>query len=151
MKKNKETEKIGRAGTLKKILFWDILAFGGLVIIIWLNELFDLPHRYLGAVSTPINWRESLCETLAILLVACFTILRSSRLLRRMRHMEGILPVCASCKRIRDGKGSWHQIESYIQDASEAQFSHGICPDCAERLYPELVKQRDAGEDSGRV
>ena len=44
----------------------------------------------------------------------------------------------ASCKKIRDDKGYWNQIETYIRDHSEAEFSHGICPDCAKKLYPEF-------------
>jgi hypothetical protein len=49
-----------------------------------------------------------------------------------------MLPICASCKKIRDDKGYWKQIESYIRDHSEAEFSHGICPECAEKFYPEI-------------
>jgi len=55
-----------------------------------------------------------------------------------MKYLEGILPVCASCKRIRDEKGNWHQIKEYVRDRTEAEFSHGICPECAEKLYPEF-------------
>jgi len=51
--------------------------------------------------------------------------------------LSGFLPICASCKKIRDDKGYWNQIESYIRDHSEADFTHGICPDCAKELYPE--------------
>ena len=51
--------------------------------------------------------------------------------------LHGLLPICASCKNIRDDKGYWIQIESYIETRSEAHFSHGICPDCALKLYPD--------------
>jgi hypothetical protein len=54
----------------------------------------------------------------------------------RVRRLEGILPICASCKRIRDG-GTWQSVEGYVTARSDAQFSHGICPDCAARLYPD--------------
>ena len=54
-----------------------------------------------------------------------------------IKHLRGMLPICASCKKIRDDKGYWKQIESYIRDHSEAEFSHGICPECLEKLYPE--------------
>ena len=54
--------------------------------------------------------------------------------------LHGILPICANCKKIRDDKGSWSQIEEYITKHSDAQFSHGICPECAKKLYPEFVK-----------
>ncbi len=55
-----------------------------------------------------------------------------------LRILRGFLPICASCKKIRDDKGYWTQIEQYIKDHSEAEFSHGICPECAQKLYPEL-------------
>jgi two-component system, response regulator PdtaR len=58
--------------------------------------------------------------------------------LETVKTLEGILPICANCKKNRDDEGYWQQIESYIRDHSEAEFSHGICPDCVMKLYPEL-------------
>ncbi len=55
-----------------------------------------------------------------------------------VRVLSGLLPICANCKKIRDDRGYWSQIESYIHAHSEAKFTHGICPDCAARLYPGL-------------
>lgn len=54
-----------------------------------------------------------------------------------IQTLKGFLPICASCKKIRDDQGYWNQIETYIRDHSEAEFSHSICPDCARRLYPD--------------
>lgn len=65
-----------------------------------------------------------------------------------IKTLSGFLPICASCKMIRDDKGYWNQIESYIQDHSEAEFSHGICPDCAKKLYPGFVD--DDGNFTGQ-
>jgi len=58
--------------------------------------------------------------------------------LNEVKKLGGLLPICASCKKIRDDKGYWKQIESYIREHSEAEFSHSICPDCVKKLYPEL-------------
>ncbi len=58
--------------------------------------------------------------------------------LARVKTLSGLLPICAACKKIRDDKGYWNQIETYITCHSNAEFSHGICPDCQHRLYPEL-------------
>lgn len=55
-----------------------------------------------------------------------------------LKLLRGIIPICSSCKQIRDGKGYWSQVESYIQRHSEANFSHGLCPTCVETLYPEI-------------
>ena len=58
--------------------------------------------------------------------------------LSKIKILRGIIPICASCKKIRDDKGYWNQIESYIKEHSEADFSHGICPDCCKKLYPDF-------------
>jgi len=58
--------------------------------------------------------------------------------LKKIKTLRGIIPICAACKKIRDDKGYWNQIESYIKEHSDADFSHGICPECAEKLYPDL-------------
>ncbi|OGP94640.1 MAG: hypothetical protein A2157_11290 [Deltaproteobacteria bacterium RBG_16_47_11] len=58
--------------------------------------------------------------------------------LTKVKKLSGLLPICASCKKIRDDKGYWNQIEGYIRDHSEAEFSHGICPECMKKLYPDL-------------
>jgi hypothetical protein len=60
--------------------------------------------------------------------------------LSEIKTLSGLLPICASCKKIRDDKGYWNQIEAYIRDRSEAEFSHSICPECAKRLYSELAQ-----------
>ena len=57
--------------------------------------------------------------------------------LTHIKTLRGLLPICASCKKIRDDGGSWKQIETYISDHSDAKFSHGICPECVQKLYPE--------------
>jgi PAS domain S-box-containing protein len=54
---------------------------------------------------------------------------------QHLRALTGLLPICASCKKIRDRKGAWHVLEAYVRDHSEAKFSHGMCPECAERWY----------------
>ena len=58
--------------------------------------------------------------------------------LHRVKTLSGLLPICASCKKIRDDRGYWHQVEVYIHEHSGVDFSHGLCPECAEKLYPEL-------------
>lgn len=60
--------------------------------------------------------------------------------IEKVKVLSGFLPICASCKKIRDDKGYWTQIETYIRDHSEAEFSHGICPDCAEKHYSQYKK-----------
>ena len=58
--------------------------------------------------------------------------------LSNVKILSGLLPICASCKKIRNDKGYWEQIEMYVKNHSEADFSHGLCPDCARKLYPDF-------------
>lgn len=55
-----------------------------------------------------------------------------------IKMLEGLLPICASCKKIRNDKNNWQSVETYIAARAEVQFTHGICPECRARLYPEL-------------
>ncbi len=63
--------------------------------------------------------------------------------LASIRTLRGLVPICASCKKIRDAKGCWQQIESYVRDHSEAEFSHGICPECSQKLYPDFKQGQE--------
>jgi HAMP domain-containing protein len=64
-----------------------------------------------------------------------------------IKTLSGLLPICSHCKKIRDDKGYWTQIESYIHEHSEAEFSHGICQECAKKYYPDL----DIYDENGDV
>lgn len=61
--------------------------------------------------------------------------------LGEVKQLSGLLPICASCKKVRDDKGYWRQIESYIRERSEANFTHSICPECEKRLYPDFYQE----------
>jgi PAS domain S-box-containing protein len=63
--------------------------------------------------------------------------------LEEVKTLRGIVPICSNCKKIRDDKGFWSQVEKYVSDHTEAEFSHGICPDCTIELYPELIAKSD--------
>ena len=63
-----------------------------------------------------------------------------SEAIAKVRTLKGLVPICAGCKNIRDDAGYWHQVESYVRDHTEAEFSHGLCPDCVPLYFPELPK-----------
>jgi PleD family two-component response regulator len=63
--------------------------------------------------------------------------------LAQVRTLSGLLPICSRCKAIRDDQGYWQKVETYLMAHSEAQFSHGICPQCARDLYPELYEDEE--------
>jgi transcriptional regulator with PAS, ATPase and Fis domain len=61
---------------------------------------------------------------------------------KELNTLRGIIPICYACKKVRDDKGYWQQVEAYVRDRSEAEFSHSICPDCVEKLYPGFVRKK---------
>lgn len=63
--------------------------------------------------------------------------------LSKVRTLSGLLPICASCKKIRDDRGYWQKLETFVHEHSNAEFSHSICPDCMDRLYPDFSKRRE--------
>jgi hypothetical protein len=107
---------------------------------------------YQGDVPDEIEWRfkhyknqtaekEKFWNSINETLNAAYVTMQEA--LFRAKMLSGLLPICASCKKIRDDKGYWKQIEAYIRDHSEADFSHGICPECMKRLYSDLSKDID--------
>ncbi len=68
------------------------------------------------------------------------------RALAEVKRLSGLLPICSRCKKIRDDKGYWHKVEAYIQEHSEATFTHGICGDCVRDMYGDVIPEfRDMG------
>ena len=128
----------------KRLIACEIMSFLLVITLIWLDEVVDIPYRLLGAAATPVNWRESLFETLVIILLGLATIYFTKKLLYELKYLSGFLSICCSCKKIRDAQGNWQQIETYIHARTEAKFSHGICPQCAQKLYPDVFPKNES-------
>ena len=62
----------------------------------------------------------------------------------KIKTLSGMLPICARCKKIRDDKGYWNQIEKYIREHTDAEFTHGICPECAMELYSVDISSKES-------
>ena len=73
------------------------------------------------------------------------------RAMKQIKTLRGIVPICMHCKKIRDDSGYWNQVEVYVRNHTEAEFSHGLCPDCTRTLYPDYVEEGDLREDPGIV
>jgi DNA-binding response OmpR family regulator len=70
--------------------------------------------------------------------------------LTRVKQLQGLLPICSYCKKVRDDQNYWQQVETYIEGHSDAQFTHGICPDCRQKyVEPELDRLRKIREARG--
>ena len=97
-----------------------------------------------GYIARPITNRELLARVNAMVRILRAererdrVIVQLKETLARVKKLSGLLPICAGCKKIRDDKGYWNQIELYLKEHSDAIMSHGICPECAKKYYPDL-------------
>ena len=133
-------------------LVWTMVMYLGALCVFWIPYLGVSTYRYQGQFITRFSavyfiisvlafWFEYLrqhyrkgMELEHLRLQAERSALQEA--LSKVRQLSGMLPICSSCKKVRDDQGYWTQIEAYISTHSDAEFSHGICPDCGEQLYP---------------
>lgn len=129
----------------KRIIGYEIIAIFFVIALSWFDEIFDIPFHFLGGEATPINWRESIFESVIIGIMGAVIVRYTYKLLSRVSYLESLLPVCASCKKIKVDPKFWEDIEQLIQERAKAEFIHGICPECVEKYYPEILNK---GENS---
>ena len=113
----------------KLILAIEVLGFGSIMLLIWLDEYADLPHRLLGAPTTPANAREFWFETCAILLLATVIVIATLWVFRRLRFLEDFIRVCAWCRKV-EVAAEWLTFEDYMKLQHDVKSTHGICPTC---------------------
>jgi len=123
----------------RQILITQFLILVIFLVLTLCNEVLDVPHLLLGDEPSTVGQRtgEVTIEICIFVVVILIEILVMKKLLGRIKILEGFLPICANCKKIRE-ENSWKQMETYISEHSFAKFSHSICPDCRQKLYPEF-------------
>jgi len=126
---------------MHSIFKWQVGILLVFMALTFANEVIDLPHFVFGDQVTSWSQRsgEIFIEITVFVAVFVLELCLFRRLLGRIKILEGFLPICASCKKIRH-QDHWEQIESYITKNSLACFSHSLCPDCQKKLYPELFQ-----------
>lgn len=145
----------------------EMIIIAGLSILIYvISSQVDILEKIVAFSRTHENYELDEFITVAIFLsiTLLFIVVRRMRdfkettllMLQKNKNLEeaiaeikqlkGIIPICASCKMIRDDEGFWHQVEVYVKRHSEAEFSHGLCPDCAQKLYPQNYKNKEEKE-----
>ncbi len=131
------------------------LLASGLGMAIWLYADVRSGHVYTDPLFAYWNGGIRLVAflTVAVTLAQLRKTLIAERALRseiqsalgEIKQLRGLLPICSACKRIRDDEGAWLPVEQYLRAHSDAQFTHGICPECVRRLYPEIAAKLGPG------
>jgi hypothetical protein len=125
----------------QKALLWQSLGFLIVVVLTWSDALFDLAHLILGLPHRDGDMNRTAITTVVILLLWMFSAYKIYLVVSRLSYLESFLHVCAWCRRI-EHNDRWLSLEAHFAQKTGGQVSHGICPECAERI------KRQAGESS---
>lgn len=124
--------------TKKKVYVWTFLFYLVIMTVLYAqrDELFH--HAYLTATMALFVY--------SFIVVHYMTqkqklVTQLTNAIQEIKTLQGILPICANCKKIRNDEGIWNRLESYITQHSEAEFTHSCCPDCIRELYPEIADE----------
>lgn len=115
--------------------------------VLFLTALSDTEHMLEGFAAGGVDYVTKPFKSAELLArVKVHVSLRKAH--QEILRLQDILPICASCKKIRDDQGFWIQVEKYLSERSELKFSHGICPDCIQSLYPDLAGRMEARREA---
>jgi len=134
-----------------KVLWYECFGFGLILLLSWLNKVVDLPSLVIGGNAS--KWRDSAIETVLILLIWAFVHSLTRRLVARLHYLEGMLRVCAWCRKVGHGK-RWMRLEDYFAEDFQIGTTHGVCPECLKKLEedtrrfyrPQAQPKDSAGE-----
>jgi hypothetical protein len=124
-------EKLIAGLNLDKQKYQFNLSVGGLVFLFVVILLLYFTNRRTKASKSLVEQKNEELKSLNAVL---------EEKIGEVKALSGLLPICSSCKKIRNDAGYWEQLEGFISKNSSAKFSHGICPDCANELYPEYMR-----------
>lgn len=115
------------------MLWYECFGFGLILLLSWLNKVVDLPSLVVGGELHASKWRDSAIETVLILLIWTFVHSLTRRLMARLHYLEGMLRVCAWCRKVGQGE-RWVRLEEYFAEDFQIGTTHGVCPECLKKL-----------------
>jgi hypothetical protein len=115
-----------------RIIVWQIVCFSGVIVLIWLNEMIDFQSKLFGAPSSPGEWGCAGFLTIGVMLLCAIAIFPVYRLGNGM--VRRAVTICSYCGKVQANERAWKKIELFFAERMEARLSHGVCPDCGERV-----------------
>jgi hypothetical protein len=128
------------------LLVGEVVVFGLILGVVWLDKFVDVPHRFFGEPETPYRPTEYLFEYGAIAAVGLLVVLVTLWLRRRIERLESFLRVCAWCRRV-NVNDEWVRFEDYLASRYHLSSSHGICPDCEAKMLAAGDRKADPRAD----
>jgi len=118
------------------VALWQMMTFLMLILLVWLNELMDLSALWFGTHPTSLNVYRGSALTIGVIIVAIVAV--GNTYVQQKRIITGLLTVCSGCRKIRVDEHLWEQLDDYVSEHSLALISHGLCPQCFERMKKEI-------------
>jgi hypothetical protein len=123
---------------LHRLIWVQAACFSLLLVFINIDDEYLIPKLIHNSLPWSPTTVAGVLDSLWVAFLMAMALYIQSKYVQKIRLLEGILSVCANCKKIRDGKDHWSPIEQYIHERTHADFSHTICPDCGVKLYGDL-------------
>jgi carbon starvation protein CstA len=122
----------------KSIVGVMIVGFAILIVLVWLDDLFDLPSVF-GTSTESILLAQTIIVSVLAASLCAWLLIHVSQILSRLQYLESFLTVCSFCKRIHMDD-QWIAIEKFISQRTDTKFSHGLCPECKEEHYGDFLR-----------
>jgi hypothetical protein len=126
--------KVRKSGS--RVLWYESLGFGLILLLSWLNKFVDLPHLLTANDARLAKWRDGFIETMLILLIWAFVHSLTKRLIERLHYLEGMLKICAWCRKVGH-EDRWMRLEDYLAKDFHIDTTHGVCPECLKKLQED--------------
>lgn len=136
MDKMPEAEHKSLSRPLEFVALWQFLCFFLLIAFVWAAEIVDLKHMIFDTPCEPVDWLKASLLTAGIITVGIITV--GHTYLQEKRMLRGFIIVCSYCHKVQIEESGWQQMEVYVSDRTLAEFTHGVCPSCYERVMHEL-------------
>jgi len=141
--KKTETSRMLKWG-FSYIAFWQFAAFFMLLLLVWVNEILDIPYLIYGEEAAEPNLTRACISSAGVFLAAIITI--GHTYLQQRHLIYGILTICSYCHKVRISKEDWERLEVYFGSRTLAAFSHGVCPDCFAKAQSEIDSIQAPGD-----
>ena len=146
MENHHEAEHKSLRHPFEMVAVWQFLCFIALIAFVWASEVLDIKHLVYDAPEAPVDWLKASLLTAAILVIAVITV--GQTYLQEKRILRGFIIVCSYCHKVQVEKEAWQQMESYVSGKTLAEFSHGVCPSCYDRVLGDLERTPKAATKS---
>jgi hypothetical protein len=121
---------------LEYIAFWQFLAFFLLILLIWIDTLFNLSELFFGLKGGGTNWIGACTLTAVAIIIGFVTVAHTYT--QQQRELSGLMHICPYCNKVEVNPDAWKQVELFISERTRAEFSHVICPECRSKAVADL-------------